>query len=238
MRLSGADEELLRKLANAWVKNSIRMQDADRPLDVLAFVLQETDSVWYQLGSYDAWLYIRDIVPGRRATLHALNLDGNRAADRDLIRTELLEIMREWDLRRLDVVIPSPVVDLKGLLFWLGFVHEGQLRDAAVFNGEFTDSDIFGLLRREVEHDPISGLAPPPKKDKKRRRRGRRKKNFRKKREKWDSKTTPLDPSPGSTPIPLVDKSETLSDSSSKESRTPKEPTSEASKTPPTPPRE
>jgi len=184
MRLTEANEETLEKLARAWQRASGRMADEDRPLEVLAHVLHQTDSTWYQLGGYDAWMYIRDIRSGHMASLHALNLDGARALDRDLIRRELLVMMRDFDLRRLNVLMPAPVVDVKAILYWLGFECEGRIRDACLFDGAFTDSEIFGILRRELEHDAIQEVAPPPQKEKKRRRRSRRNR-----KKKWASKT-------------------------------------------------
>jgi hypothetical protein len=183
MRLTEATEELLEKLARAWLRAGKRMADEDRPIEVLAHILHETDSTWYQLPGYEAWLYVRDIRQGHMASLHALNLDGKRALDRDLIRRELLLIMRDFDLRRLNVLIPAPVVDVKAILYWLGFEAEGRIRDACVFEGEFTDSEVFGILRRELEHDLIQEVAPPPQKEKKRRRRSRRNR-----KKKWASK--------------------------------------------------
>ena len=180
MKLTEATPEVLEKLESAWYRAQKRMEDVDRPIEVLAHVLTQTDSQWYQLKGYDAWLYVRNIVPGRDASLHALNMDGKRALDRDLIRRELLAIMREWDLRRLTAVLPAPVVDLKAILYWLGFEVEGRIRDACVFNQEFTDTEVFGILRRELEHDLIEEIAPPPQKDKRRRRRSRRNR-----RRKW-----------------------------------------------------
>ena len=224
MKLEAADEETLRKIAQAWEKNAKRMQDEDRNFETLAHIIQNTDCQWYQVGHFDAWLYVRDILPGRMATLHALNLEGKRALDKDLIRAELLSIMREFDLRRLNVVVPSPVADLKGVLAWLGFIHEGRLRDFVMFDGRFTDSDMYSLLRREIEHDAIVAVVKEPLKERKtrRRRRSRRRKakgNRGQKAQKgtWDkAPSEPVIPRPSS---PEPDSSTTSSDSSSPESR-------------------
>jgi hypothetical protein len=184
VKLAEANDELLEKLGNAWTRASKRMADEDRPIEVLAHVLRNTDSQWYQLPGHQSWLYIRNVIPGRMADLHALNLDGQRALDREAIRAELLAIMREYELRRLNVCVPAPVTDVQAILWWLGFEAEGRVRDACVFNEEFTDSIVWGILRRDLEHDLIADVAPPPKKEKKRRRRSRRRN-----RRKWVNRT-------------------------------------------------
>ena len=189
MRLTEATEETLEKLARAWQRAAKRMADEDRPLGVLAHVINQSDSTWYQLAGYDAWMYIRDIKQGHMASLHALNLDGQRALDRDLIRREMLQMMRDFDLRRLNVLVPAPVVDVKAILYWLGFEAEGRIRDACIFDREFADSEIFGILRRELEHDLIQEVAPPPRKEKKRRRRSRRNR-----KKKWANSKTHSEP--------------------------------------------
>lgn len=202
MKLSHATGEMLDLIEKAWYRNSKRMVDTFRPIETCAHIIQNTDSAWYKLEPYDAWLYVLDIVPGHMATLHALNLEGKKALDKDLIRAELLTIMRDFNLRRLNVAIPAPVNDIKGILGWLGFIHEGVAREASVFDGVFVDTDLFGLLRREIEHDAIADRQAPRPKRKRRRRRGRRKKKWVTTTTPTESPSSPREESPSSEPPP------------------------------------
>lgn len=186
MKLEGYTHELLLDLERAWSACMPNMVDRQRTTDYLAWLLSQTDSQWYQIGDHRAWLYVMNIAPGVSADMHALNLDGWDAVDVPAVRQEILEIMREYNLHRLNVVIPAPVGKLHKALNMLGFTKEGRMRGQLIFNGRHTDAVIYGLMRSEVEHDEIKDVAPPPRKRRRRTRRSRRKGA-----KKWEKETRP-----------------------------------------------
>jgi RimJ/RimL family protein N-acetyltransferase len=68
--------------------------------------------------------------------------------------TEAARALLRWafdtlDLNRVQAEADTRNVASRRVLEKLGFVHEGTLREDCVVNGEVSDSDVFGLLRRE-----------------------------------------------------------------------------------------
>ncbi len=179
MKITNMPEGFLKELVIQWEKNSPLMPDADRPVDSLYYLLASDSgaSQWYVLTpDTDVVFYLRGVIPGVSAVFAALNLGDANAS---LVKTELREIMREYDLRRLTLTVPAPVVEITRIAQSLGFWPEGRMKDATVYNGEYTDLDILGFYRSEVEDGKISVSGPAAVdvgKVKKRRRRSRRKK--------------------------------------------------------------
>src|SRR3972149_4622898 len=151
------------------------MQDADRDVAVLDYLLFQDggDSQWYQVEGHRTWLFVRNVVPGLSASLWALNMDGPAALPSAKITLD--EIMSEFQLQRLTVSIPSPLVKVAHAAQQLGFRHEGRLRSAMAYNGRIVDADIFGL----IAEDPQAPRETP--KRRRRRRRSRRRKGQRRK---------------------------------------------------------
>lgn len=168
------------ELQKIWKKNAPEMPDTLRDVENLQFLLFEDGgrSQWYILDDddKDVVFFLTNVVPGLSATFYGLNL---QEAPRDLAIKQLREIMREFDLRRLTLTIPAPVVELQRIVTGLGFWPEGRAKDAAIYNGDYTDMDWFGFYRSEVEHGKVALSGPAAvdlDKPKKRRRRSRRKK--------------------------------------------------------------
>lgn len=170
--------ELLELLRAAWQKNGHNMADADRPSEVLDFLLFQDggDSQWYEVPGHLAWIYVRNVVPGLSADFHALNLEGERAFNVEQVRGLIREIMREYDLRRLTMVLPAPVTQIQAAAVKLGFAIEGRLVDACIYEGQYTDGILMGFYRGNVEKIALSPAARGAPKRRRRRRSRRRKK--------------------------------------------------------------
>ena len=170
MKIQELSLELYGQIKSAWAANSERMQDADRDGAVLDYLLFQDggDSQWYQVEGHRTWLFLRNVVPGLSASLWALNMDGPAALPST--KATLGEIMSEFQLQRLTVSIPSPLVRVAHAAQQLGFRHEGRLRSAMFYNGRVVDADIFGL----ISEDPQTPRETP--KRRRRRRRSRRRK--------------------------------------------------------------
>lgn len=170
--------ELLELLRAAWQKNGHNMADADRPLEVLDFLLFQDggDSQWYEVPGHLAWVYVRNVVPGLSADFHALNLEGERAFNVEQVRGLIREIMREYGLRRLTMVLPAPVTQIQAAAVKLGFAIEGRLVDACIYEGQYTDGILMGFYRGNVEKIALSPAARGAPKRRRRRRSRRRKK--------------------------------------------------------------
>ena len=175
MKIQELSLELYGQIKSAWAANSERMQDADRDGAVLDYLLFQDggDSQWYQVEGHRTWLFVRNVVPGLSASLWALNMDGPAALPSAKITLD--EIMSEFQLQRLTVSIPSPLVKVAHAAQQLGFRHEGRLRSAMVYNGRVVDADIFGLTLNEGNTTPSQGTNETPKRRRRRRRSRRRK---------------------------------------------------------------
>lgn len=167
--------ELLELLRAAWAKNGHNMADADRPPEVLDFLLFQDggDSQWYQVPNHLAWIYVRNVAPGLSADFHALNLEGEAAFNLEQVRGIIREIMREYDLRRLTMVLPAPITHIQAAAAKLGFQIEGRLIDACLYEGKYTDAVLMGFYRGSVEKVALSYAAQAAPK-RRRRRRSRR----------------------------------------------------------------
>jgi hypothetical protein len=178
VKITRLEEKAIKELTQQWEKNAKHMADADRPLENLAYLLSQDggDSQWYVVGETDVVFFIRNVTPGLSAVFYSLNLEeAEPAAAKDEIRA----IMREFDLRRLTYTIPTPIVSLARVAQRVGFWPEGRMKDAVLYDGKYTDLDLFGFYRAEVEDGKVSISGPAaidPGKPKKRRRRSRRKK--------------------------------------------------------------
>jgi hypothetical protein len=146
------------------------MADSDKDPSVLDYLLGEDggDSQWYEME--DAWIYIRNVIPGLGADVHFLCPDGLNGSTRSVLK----DVMREYDLRRLTLAVPAPVTALQDEVAKVGFVREGRLRDATFYGGQYADIVLMGFHRSEVEKGlPLTQAAKGKKK--RRRRRSRRK---------------------------------------------------------------
>lgn len=192
MRITDLTEDLAQDLYVAWEKALELQPDYARSWEYFAHLLLESDSQWYQLDGFKSWIYITGI-GDTEATLHALNLEGAKALP--AARQELKLIMSDFNLHRLTAVLPGPPTKLHRAIKFLGFHKEGRMREALVYDGRPADAVIYGILRREVEHDDA---APPLRPRRRRRRRSRRKEN------KWEhkvqSESTPQLPKPSNRP--------------------------------------
>ena len=159
------------KRQEKWLPDRIREQD-----DLLEYFLFNAGAQWYEVPNHRAWFYIWNLIPGLTADFYWLS-DG-KIVVRDDSRSALKVAMREYDLRRLTLHLPSPAEEALRSAQSLGFVQEGRLRDATFYGGEYADMVVMGFHRSQVENGNVA-LSPAAQGDdrsKKRKRRSRRKK--------------------------------------------------------------
>jgi len=171
---------MLTDMRELWHETARARPDHLRDEDLLRHLMMEDggDAQWY-VTPPSTVIIINSVRPSLSAEFMIMN---GEPADYPAVRLELREIMREFDLRRLNWTVPANVSAWNTVARQLGFVPEGRLKDALTFDLDYVDAIIFGLHRREVESGKhtiaVSGkaaenLAP---RTKRRRRRGRRKK--------------------------------------------------------------
>jgi len=123
------------------------MLDQERKVEAVFLPIQEPNTHWYELP-LDSFLLLRQTKPRDCALVQIITSDGNIVVNPAATREVLREAMLEFQLNRLNAVIPSALAwrDYK----LLGFKHEGRIRKSMKFNGEWTDVEIMGALATEV----------------------------------------------------------------------------------------
>lgn len=175
MKVDTLTNEVAAEIEAAWTRSWKNQPDYARDWSYVAWLLTQSDMQLYRLEGHRSWIYLTNITPGVEATMHALNLEGQGGVDPPAARQEILNAMREFNLHRLTVTIPAAFHKLNAATKKLGFRREGKMREAAVYDGKYVDMNVYGLMRREVEHDEVKSVAPPLRKKRRRRRRSRRK---------------------------------------------------------------
>lgn len=146
-RILQPNAELLKRIFTAWRASLPNMVDQERKPEGVFIPIQETNTHWYVLPQ-DSFLVLRKTIPNDCALVQILTSTGEIIVEPAGTREVLREAMREFQLNRLNAVIPSPLAwrDYK----LLGFKHEGRIRKSVRFNGEWTDAEIMGALATEV----------------------------------------------------------------------------------------
>ena len=157
------DKTLYLEMAKAWLVCEPNMPDGyrdDRNFDI-AF---HNDAIpWYRgpLGSF-IWL---EAVVDRQATFHLLNPNGpGIIRETKVFHNIFREIFHDLNLKRINLILPSKVETIRKGAEKIGFVQEGVMRESLIFDGEWTDAVIYGLLYGDL-----------PEKEKRKRTRKRRK---------------------------------------------------------------
>jgi hypothetical protein len=180
MKIREVNAAMLTDMRKLWVDSAPARADQFRDEELLRYFMMEDggDSQWYVVPPASV-IVINNVKPGLSADFLLMN---GETPDYPALRSELRQIMREYDLRRINWTSPANVTAWAKIARLLGFQPEGRLRDALTFDLNYVDAVIFGLHRSEVEYGEktiaVTGPAQAdlaPKK-KRRRRRGRRKK--------------------------------------------------------------
>ena len=172
-------KELYLQMLRAWLLNSTNMVDSFRGDDVFDQLFYNGINIRWYRGPNGSFIWLGNLHDSQ-ADFHLLNPNGP-----GIIRyvgqfhSIFREIFHDLNLKRLNLLIPSEAKTVVKGAEKLGFVKEGVLRKAALFNNKWTDVQCFGLLYEDI-----------PKKEKKKRIRirHRRKRPFGKAKRKSQEK--------------------------------------------------
>jgi hypothetical protein len=183
MLISELQEEGYAELLALWLNTDSERPDAERGQALLDHLLFDDGgaSVWHIVPPTGVFVLTK-VVPGFAANITPIAL---YTVDAETAKAELRSVMREYDLRRIQCLVPAPVHAVRKNLKQIGFAEEGTLRDGTIYNDFYADAVVMGLHRSEVEAEtplPTAGKAGSDvgKKRRRRRRRSRRKKRERK----------------------------------------------------------
>lgn len=187
MRITQLDQETFLELRQLWLNTDPERPDTERGEGLLEYLLFDDGgaSVWYVVPPSGVFV-ISNIRPGFAANFTPVAL---YTVDAEKAKAELRSVMREYDLRKLNAVVPAPVHAVAHNLRQIGFAEEGRLRDGVIYDTLFTDAVVLGLHRSEVENEKPTPIAGKAAKDVGKKRRRRRRRSRRRGKRKGKTKT-------------------------------------------------
>ncbi len=102
-------------------------------------------------------IMINDIIPYHSATAHFVFWDKRFRGREDLCRDMLKYGFETYKFRRIRVEVPLYAAKTKLAVERIGFVQEGRLRKAVLWNGDWFDVNVFSILPEDFG-SPRKGL--------------------------------------------------------------------------------
>lgn len=147
-RVTKYSQEFLKKFLAAWNGSIPRLFDHERTLEAAMMPLEmEPNTQVYALPE-DSFLLLRNALVGNGSVVQIISPGEKLFPQLGETQQVLAEAVREYRLRRVSVIAPSPIEwrDYK----LLGFKHEGRVRKGALFNNQWTDVEMLGALEHEI----------------------------------------------------------------------------------------
>ena len=163
-RLDLARPGILDDLRSAWVDSWPRFVDSQRNMEVLGQLLMSPAIVWFEGPTAKSFLFLESIFPGDSATIHMVSADGWTKEAKLKLQKQIAAIIGMYRLRRLSLTMPLPVSSVAKLAESCGFIQEGVLRQACMFDSKPTDVAIYGLLAKvpkKSRHRRAKKARPP-----------------------------------------------------------------------------
>lgn len=112
----------------------------------------ESTGLFWVVDDFVGVFYMTNIRPELDASVHYSFFDGRHRGRVELTKAMLKYAFERYNFQRLTVEIPRYATDKTRNFVetWLGFRKEGRKRKAALFDGEYFDVNIYGILRSEV----------------------------------------------------------------------------------------
>ncbi len=117
--------------------------------DDMIALAQESGSLCLERGNGQVIYFFCDLTPGRSGEGMVYVLDkAMLGKDNDKYHLEVIDwVFREFELRRLQSVVPMPMVQARRFSERLGFNHEGILKNYGFMNGQPCDSWIGSMVK-------------------------------------------------------------------------------------------
>lgn len=111
----------------------------------------EANGLLWEIDDLLGVFYLNDIIPGVDANTHYTFLDGRFKGRIELTKKMLRYVFEKYKFRRLSTVIPKYAqVYADTFALNLGFKKEGRRRKCVLYNGEWFDATLYGILAEEV----------------------------------------------------------------------------------------
>lgn len=143
MKIQEMNLELAQGLMNTWIETGDCRSDEMKDPDMLYNMLFNDGgkSQFYMIPG--VVFILSHIIPGSSGVLFEMGMQG--IFDQKEAKKQLIEMVREYELKRLTFLTPSPITALSPVLKSIGFKYEGRMRHACMYNGKLSDVDIFGF---------------------------------------------------------------------------------------------
>jgi hypothetical protein len=116
-------------------------------LDPRAVVMELYDE---DEGVPSGLLMMNKIIPNFDAEVHFAQWNGNTRNKEPIYHGMLRLLVEEFNLRRVSTMIPFSHRGLERMMKRLGFQQEGVKRKGNIFEGEWVDLALYGILKEEI----------------------------------------------------------------------------------------
>jgi hypothetical protein len=113
-------------------------------------VLEQPNSVWYEMEDGNGILYLTNIIPGLSASAHFVYWDRKLRVREEFTKDCLRFAVSVLNLEKINVYLPDYAKAAIHFAQKLGFKREGRIRAWSYFDGRLFDEFIFGITREEV----------------------------------------------------------------------------------------
>lgn len=114
----------------------------------------ECNGLFWVVDDFTGVLYITDIQPGVDAKCHFSFFDKRIRGREPLVREMLIHVFTKYQFQRLSVEVALYINAKNSALLrfveGLGFKLEGRKRSAALYEGQWFDVNLYGILRSEL----------------------------------------------------------------------------------------
>jgi hypothetical protein len=140
-----------KELISYWYKQISDTKGPFKALDAASFTGFDTickrSDLLIELGTY-GYARVTDLEEGFSLKLHAAFWSSETFKKLFEIKTAILSLMYNYDVHRVEVIIPSVCKSLDKLLIKLGFNREGTLHSHGRAGNVIYDENIYSIIRR------------------------------------------------------------------------------------------
>lgn len=102
---------------------------------------------------------LNDIVPAVSASAHYTFWDGRSNGRIELSRMMLQYVFNEYQFKRIESRVPLYAKGALAMIERVGFIQEGRIRDAALYEGEWFDVNVYSILPEDLINIPEGDLS-------------------------------------------------------------------------------
>ena len=121
----------------------------DMPVETFYSLLTNKTNVFYELGNEQGLIIATNVRPYVDAIMHVMFFDRKVRGREDTFVEVMADLFNRARLRRMTMIITQNNDVIRRFAERVGFVLEGTIRQASLYNGRYYDRVVYGLLREE-----------------------------------------------------------------------------------------